>query len=79
MQVSTDTEVKERGVTHANQYSFNCTSIFITLKLWLVKANIVTVRYTEFSKASHSTVYCFYLKIRIQDQSGILTGLEIGK
>lgn len=49
--MSTDTEVKERGVTHANQYSFICTSVFITLKIWLVKVNIVAVRYTKFSKA----------------------------
>lgn len=51
MQVSIDTEVKERGVTYASQYLFNCTSIFIRLKLWLMKANIVSVRYTEFCKA----------------------------
>lgn len=43
-----------------------------------MKANIVTVRYTEFCKAWRSTVWHFYIKIMIQDQSGFLTELEIG-
>lgn len=46
MHVSIDTEVKERDLIYASQYSFNCASIFIRLKLQLMEANIVTIRYT---------------------------------